>query len=172
MYSDKQIEEHKEWNEKINEIPQIILDGKLGSKENVLVKPFKLELVTKTKSGLIEPKYRVGATEGGRAKSEIDSVVWQSRGLVVKVHPDAEHDFKPGQIVWFRPNFTRNNDLWLLIDRELPVAKPSGYLLLNQNWIQFIEKDPRDDVSKVKHDSSIEARNAEIDMFSEEDNLS
>lgn len=171
MYSEKQIEEHKHWNETITEIPEVIMAGQIGTKDQVLVKPFKIELVTTTKHGIIEPKYRVGATEGGRPKSEIDTVVWQSRGLVVKVHPDAEHDYEPGQIVWFRPNFTRNNDLWLLIDRELPVAKPSGYLLLNQNWIQFIEGE----VENNKHDSDIEAMNAEMAMAEEsdkEDNLS
>lgn len=149
MYSEKQIKEHEEWNENIYDVPDIIKNGKMGRKEDIIVKPFKITLVTKTKGGIIEPRYRAGVTDGGRPKSEIDNPTWQSRGLVVKVHPDAEHGYKAGQIIWFRPNFVRNNDLWLLLERDLPVSKPSGYMRLNENWIEFIEKDPRDDIKKV-----------------------
>jgi hypothetical protein len=139
MYSEKQIKEHEQWNEDINIIPSMIAKGQLNTKDDVIVKPFKITLVTKTKSGIIEPRYRAGVTDGGRPKSEIDNPTWQSRGVIVKVHPQAEHNMKEGDIVWFRPNFTRNNDLWLLTERDLPVSKPSGYMKLNQNWVEFVE---------------------------------
>jgi len=140
MYSEKQIKEHEDWNKNIKDIPEIIKEGSLSNKEDLIIKPFKVTLVSKTKGGIIEPRFKVGATEGGRPKSEIDNPTWQSRALVVKAHPEAEHDIKEGQIIWFRPNFTRNNDLWLLLERDLPVSKPSGYMKINHNWVEFIEK--------------------------------
>jgi hypothetical protein len=120
------------------EAPEVLKNGAILD-HDVIVKLFYFDVVTTTENGIVELKYRIEESDGGRAIAAIDDEPFQPRGVVVKVGSKVE-GLKVGQIVWLNHRVAYNPLFDFLLDRTVPVAKPTGYKKINQNQIEFIEQ--------------------------------
>lgn len=138
MISTDEITKRQEYNKNILDAPSQIKEGKILGK-NVLIKLLYYEVETTTKNGVIEPRYKVFETEGGRPGVNIDDTPWQRRGVVVKVGDEVTNDIKEGDFVWVSPMVLRDG-FDFLINPEHPVDKPCGYKRVPVSMIELIEK--------------------------------
>ena len=119
----------------------------LVNTKGVLVKLFKFEEVTKTKSGLVDPLFEQYHTEGGKFASKLSDAKYQSRGVVVKISPSAQkyideawagEKLSIGDISLVSPTSVNRSEEFL-INRELPVTGDKGFIMVHPNSIDALE---------------------------------
>lgn len=116
--SESEIKRRLEHNKNIAVVPDSIKKGTLLG-DNLIIKLFYFEAEATTENGIIEPRYKIGESDGGRPVAYIDDFPFQARGVVMKT---GDHDnckpYKEGDIVWMGGKVFR-----LPLDREwFPVA--------------------------------------------------
>lgn len=142
--SQDQINEREYTNSHMFEIPEEIANGYLPDySENLLVRMFYLPVVSMTnESGLIEPKYKLGESDGGKVIASIDDYPFQRRGVILKLSKKAaDEGLSVGQVVWL-PNHIYNSPAYdLLYHKAAPVDKSEGYKLIPFRNVEYIESE-------------------------------
>lgn len=128
-------------------MPIKLRDMTLVNTKGVLVKLFKFEEVTTTKSGLVDPLFEEYHTEGGKFASKLSDAKYQSRGVVVKISPSAQkyideawagEKLQIGDIILVSPTSVNRSEEFL-INRELPVTGDKGFIMVHPNSIDALE---------------------------------
>ncbi len=146
LLNEKQIQERIEKNKQLLTIPQKIQEGSLpANSEDMIVRHmyYEIEMKVDPVTGLIEPLYKVHQSDGGREVARIDTPVFSTRAVVVKLSQKAEEaGYKVGDIVWLPIHVAESPAYEFFIERESPVIMPDGFKRVPYRLIEFIEKDP------------------------------
>jgi co-chaperonin GroES (HSP10) len=135
--------EPKQYNEAINKVPSNVLSYTFVNSRGILIKSFKFEENTTTKSGLEIPAYKNHFTQGGKEVSRMNEKEYSTRAIVVAISPSAskyieEHwngvSLQPGDEVLVMPQGISGSTEFYL-DRDKPVTGDDGYFILHPNSI-------------------------------------
>ena len=138
--SESEIKRRLEHNKNIAVVPDSVKKGTLLG-DNLIIKLFYFEAEATTENGIIEPRYKIGESDGGRPVAYIDDFPFQARGVVMKT---GDHDnckpYKEGDIVWINFRTAINGSYDFLFDKSSPVDKPTGFKRIPTVLVEFIEK--------------------------------
>ena len=114
------------------------LEGVTVFGDKILVKMLRYEAPSTTESGLLNPRYKIGESDGGKMIASIDDHPYQTRGVVVaKGDSDLLSKINIGQIVWINIRHSTNPAYDIVLDRDLQVAEPTEYKLFNSSVIEL-----------------------------------
>ena len=140
------IEERLSYNKKVFDIDPIITNRKFTG-ERILVRMFKYPTpYTMTESGIEIPKFKNAQSDGGKEVSVRDEFSYMTKALVIKVPELATlkaksvlgYPLKEGDIIQISPR-AMTPDYQYTVDKDNPVSKFDGYLLLNMMLVESIE---------------------------------
>lgn len=139
--SEAELARRVEHNKNINDIPEVLKDSVIH-RDEVLINLFAYEKnATGNSKKLVELQYKNGETAGGRTTSVISQDTYQARGVITKKGKGPHCDmYNVGDIVWLNHRALFSGSYDLLLDREVPVAKPRGVVLMPAMAIQIVEK--------------------------------
>lgn len=137
LISEQEIQKRRDYNANIMEVSEDLQKAIIPNKQ-LLVKLYYFEVETVTRNGVIEPRYSVGESEGGRPIARFDDQPFQARGVVVKVGEGIDSPVKVGDEVWVDPRIVGTGGFDFLTDRKFPVSKPNGMKLVFINQIEVI----------------------------------
>ena len=141
--TEDQIELRDKVNANMMELPTELEEGNLPPFcEDVLVRLFYLPVESGiNESGLIEPKYKLGESDGGKIIASIDDNPYQRRGVIVKTSPKSEAEgLTVGMIVWLPLHVYQSSAYDVLYHKDHAVDNAEGFKKIPFRNIEYIEK--------------------------------
>ncbi len=110
--------------------------------EDLIVRQFYYEAELHiNSSGIIEPVYRVGETDGGRPVARQDAPEYQPRAVIVKLSDKAKAEgLEEGMVVWLPYHVAMSQAYDFLIEKANLIDMPKGYKKIPYRLIEYIEK--------------------------------
>jgi hypothetical protein len=143
----KDHEERLEYNETISDVPDHINNLTFVGEMGIITRLYKLAEHATNKSGFVDFKQKVHVGESGRAKAELDPELYQKRGVVIAVSPEAteymkknwsQEPLKKGDIYWPHPaQVSASRKFVQKVD--VAVANDEGYFSFHPNHVIAIE---------------------------------
>ena len=133
-------EEHKVYNEKINEHSELVEN--LFIRDNyLLVRLFKYDTESVSEGGIILEDTELYATSQGQMRARVKQVPFQRRGIIVKVgHQNCSDSWKellvPGNIIHIPDNKLKEYH----VDKTKKVDIGHGYFMVNSAIVEAITK--------------------------------
>ena len=144
LLNEQQIQERIETNKRLLDLPETLQTGKLPdySEDVIIRQPYFEAEMHVNPSGIIEPLYKVGESDGGRPVARQDHPDYMPKGVIVKTSKKAEAEgLEVGMVVWIPIHVAVSQAYEFLIEKNNIVDKPQGFKKIPYRVIEYIEQE-------------------------------